>query len=654
MRVLGPKEYLENLKYQKINEEVFNNDINWGDSLVGRMFSSVGRKVSDTYDNKKIEDLLKKLKDEINVQALPTVVKENPDLKESADKVKLGAFINSLIDLLDKGDINGVKKISQEDEFESVLNKLPEDSKNYLTSLISDTSNESEEDSDVSVGNVDQSLKDFSTIVDTIFTEGYITFDNYTLNENIANFDQFKVLIKRDKDLIKKNLKKIFIEVKNFNKNSNYNVITSVKNTKDRKISELSKQISDFFKAVKDGKIDIKNNDIKNKILKLKINEKLINEEFEWDDINTLVSDLKKIDTTVDPKSLEDKDASIKDIKQFPINSIRIVRIFNDAARLFIKQRIPSSRSGGKISNSRAADWEKIDRNGSVEGVNPDAPGAGPFRRISMFQKWNQGVLNIIDEYDYIISNAVIKRKDGTIVKNKEGDNASPLKSFMVDSLERPEMQISGGAQSSYLKSHLGMDDKNIDKLDFDTKSKKEIESKKINKGDTKWEWVDSKIDNLKDLKGLIKFKIKSPVEISFRKLNTKSQFPIKDDGRWIYLYIVGGNKNDKNEYKYWGIFSDRDDWVNSPGYSTESDSKIQDNNIYYCEIKLNKESIEVKNVYDIFNNKGYEKGDKVDNFTFRLIKVVKKYLKGTDIFQINDTNLYIKGCKLERGLQKV
>ena len=65
MRVLGPKEYLESLKYQKV-DEAFQNDVSWGDSLVGRMFSSVGRKISDTYNNKKIGDLLKKLEMTLN------------------------------------------------------------------------------------------------------------------------------------------------------------------------------------------------------------------------------------------------------------------------------------------------------------------------------------------------------------------------------------------------------------------------------------------------------------------------------------------------------------------------------------------------------------------------------------------------------------
>jgi hypothetical protein len=406
---------------------------------------------------------------------------------------------------------------------------------------------------------------------------------------------------------------------------------------------------------IKDGKIDIKDKDIKSRILKLNLNESiLIREFFEWDDneISKIISNLNKIETSVDTKDLDNKDKSVKDIKQFPVNSLNIVKIFNDASRIFIKQRIPSSRTGGKISNSRAEDWEKIDRNGNIEGVDPEKPGPGPFRKISLFNKWNQGVLSIINEYDYIISNAVVVGKDGKIVMNKEGDSVSPLKNFMINSLEKPEMQINGSAQAAYLKDHLGMDDKSVNNLVKSDKNKykKEDES---NKTDDKWEWIDVST-KYSELKGLLRFKMKRPVQLIFMNLNgTEVDFPVKDDDRWLYLYIAGSNRNDKNEYKYWGIFTDRDDWIKSDGYKTESNPSVHTNNIYYCEIKLNKESIDVKNIYDIYEDGGYNKGDKVKEFSFKSIKTIKKYVKGNDNFKINDDNKFISGCKKQKGLQK-
>jgi hypothetical protein len=654
MRVLGPKEYLENLKYQRVNEEVFQNDISWGDSLVGRMFASVGRKVSDTYNNKKIGDLLKKLEDTINVEALKTVEKNVPEIKESSDKAKQKPIIDRLIGYLEKGDIEGVKRLSENVEFDNVLNKLNDDDRKFIESLLDD---KVDSESDTSIGNIETSLKDFKTIIDTVVVESYYDFSEYfSINESINNYDQFKVLIKREKDLMKRNLKSIFIEIKKFYKNPKYTIIDSAnfltKGDKSKfvdfkKVSEISKEISDFLKLVKDGRININDQNIKDKIVKLKLDESiLIKEEFQWDSnrASGVISNLKKIDTKVDVASLSENDEKIENIKQFPIDSLKIVQIFKDASRLFIKQRIPSSRSDGRISNSRAQDWEKVDRNGGVEGVDPKNPGSGPFRRISLFDKWNDGVLDIINKYDNIISNAVIKKKDGSIAKDKEGENVSPLKKFMIDSLEKPELQIGGSAQSTYLRSHLGMDEKTASSFSEDGKKSSGNKSDNETKLDSKWEWVDSEISKTEH-KGLYRFSIRSNIELE--KGDLKIKFPQSDS---IYLYISGNNgKNNKNNYPYWGIISDRDDWIKIDGYSISN--KNPDTNIYYCEINFDKKGISLTNVTDIYSRGRFEIQEKVKDFKFEINKIIKfkRYLKDKKTFNID--NDFTKGCKKE--LQK-
>lgn len=58
-RILDHKSFIKNRSI-KINE-VFTNDIPWGDSLIGRLINSISRKASISYNNRRISSLIKRL-----------------------------------------------------------------------------------------------------------------------------------------------------------------------------------------------------------------------------------------------------------------------------------------------------------------------------------------------------------------------------------------------------------------------------------------------------------------------------------------------------------------------------------------------------------------------------------------------------------------
>lgn len=76
---------------------------------------------------------------------------------------------------------------------------------------------------------------------------------------------------------------------------------------------------------------------------------------------------------------------------------MEIVRLFNRAWRLHTPGRIPSGRSGGKVSMSVFQEYENLGDGGG----SPDDPGNGPYRNIELYEKWQEAVLNILGDTKY-------------------------------------------------------------------------------------------------------------------------------------------------------------------------------------------------------------------------------------------------------------
>jgi len=167
-------------------------------------------------------------------------------------------------------------------------------------------------------------------------------------------------------------------------------------------------------------------------------------------------------------------------IEKSVIDVIEIVRIFNKANRLIVKNNIPSSRTNGRINVNRSNKWTKIDGG----GVDPANPGTGPFRNDVLFQAWNDGVLLIIKNNSEILKGAKLVDDNGKLIKSKY-----PITKFMTDSLDNSKMFFKGN-QSKYLHTYFGISDTLNDKDESRRTSKYPITEAPIEKEKIKSEKV--------------------------------------------------------------------------------------------------------------------------------------------------------------------
>jgi hypothetical protein len=72
-------------------------------------------------------------------------------------------------------------------------------------------------------------------------------------------------------------------------------------------------------------------------------------------------------------------------------------------------------------------------------GVDQERPGAGPFRNIKLYDKWNSGILKVMNDYSHVLKggNTVVRLSDTD--GSGKGNLVKPSKSlwqFMLDALE--------------------------------------------------------------------------------------------------------------------------------------------------------------------------------------------------------------------------
>jgi hypothetical protein len=142
-RLLQRSEFLKHNKYNgKVNEAIVQNEVNWGDSLIGRLINSIARKSVIAYRSNKIEKLLSSLRknfdnmvelSEVNISTgdlnsveiwtlfseLKRLVDEGGELQEIKNAAK------NLRDAVDKSNIEDKEEIvSVIDEFIEFLNQF--------------------------------------------------------------------------------------------------------------------------------------------------------------------------------------------------------------------------------------------------------------------------------------------------------------------------------------------------------------------------------------------------------------------------------------------------------------------------------------------------------------------------------------------------
>lgn len=147
---------------------------------------------------------------------------------------------------------------------------------------------------------------------------------------------------------------------------------------------------------------------------------------------------------------------------------IQIVQIFNRSWRIHTPGVIPSGRSGGKVSNSVFREYDDLGRSGGT----PDSPGAGPYRNKKLWDRWNQGVMDIMSDPKYrpiFSEDAIFSFKsdigvnvDGSTKKiTTVGDNINKggkvLQRFIVRLLSDSKMYGSDGALPKFMNEYFGL-----------------------------------------------------------------------------------------------------------------------------------------------------------------------------------------------------
>lgn len=147
---------------------------------------------------------------------------------------------------------------------------------------------------------------------------------------------------------------------------------------------------------------------------------------------------------------------------------IQIVQIFNRSWRIHTPGVIPSGRTGGKVSNSVFREYDDLGRSGGT----PDSPGAGPYRNKKLWDRWNQGVMDIMSDPKYrpiFSEDAIFSFKsdigvsvDGSTKKvTAEGDSIKKggkvLQRFIVRLLSDSKMYGSDGALPKFMNEYFGL-----------------------------------------------------------------------------------------------------------------------------------------------------------------------------------------------------
>lgn len=289
--------FLNEKKHNLILEGGLQNDINWGDSLVGRLFSSAFRLGTKAINTKRLDGLGNTLRNRLLKDTLKSVTDENPELKEQLKEFERRLYLLSkeegLLDVLKTGKIKDIQLYMEsmsDDDIEEIINNLTNKNEDSIEALISiqnwvknsepkpdkqpDPEDEKPEIPEVKVTEGDKDQEDIKQFItkygDTIITiinNNPINTTNTTTNKtNITN-------IQNNYDSNKEELERIIVDLKEKIEK------ISISEEKIEKIEKLIKEIN--IKLESPGKVE---GDFKQEITNnISIVVNIINKEIEKD-----------------------------------------------------------------------------------------------------------------------------------------------------------------------------------------------------------------------------------------------------------------------------------------------------------------------------------------------------------------------------------
>jgi hypothetical protein len=151
-------------------------------------------------------------------------------------------------------------------------------------------------------------------------------------------------------------------------------------------------------------------------------------EEKEWKIEEKTVKELqKKTEATVNKEFSIDPENHMDSI-------IKIVNIFGKAYKLYAVEVIPSGRPNGRISQKTFRQYTFIGNSDKQPEWSKDTgPSSGPWASNSTFEKWENGIMKILEDTKYrkVLANAKFKNKG----PNQKAGSGKTLFKFINDML---------------------------------------------------------------------------------------------------------------------------------------------------------------------------------------------------------------------------
>ena len=180
--------------------------------------------------------------------------------------------------------------------------------------------------------------------------------------------------------------------------------------------------------------------------------EKDTNDESENDDVKTEWSrefkEGEEKDWTVDEKEAKELQKETDELENKPVevkaddyydHIIRIVTTFGKAYKLYATEVIPSGRPNGRISQKTFREYEYIGDKSAPEWSADKGPDAGPWAAKLPYQKWQDGVMGILEkpEYRKVLANVkfVSGAEASTDTQMKKPGSGRTLFTFINDLL---------------------------------------------------------------------------------------------------------------------------------------------------------------------------------------------------------------------------
>ena len=468
----GIQRYKETGDVTKINE-VLENDIAWGDSLLGRLINSIIRKAKIGVNLVRIDNVIESLKSEFDKLIAKSVIENmTEEEKETISIIVSSSILSSLEESVNNNsDLDIIISITEQlilecDKEENLASEKYKELKKRLEKFLGlikgkekkagdekagDEKAGDEKAGDEKAGDEKEKAGDEKAGFKVIDGENKsdvkaLDVSKADKNESPTTFRKFESpndpLVA--KSMYRKASKAIHPDrIKDESLKSKANDLQSELNyakeegdkTKNYdKLADVVNKINDFLRNNKmDGivmdsyvylsymdfllenlpvKIDKKEEETAAKDVVDKENKKSIKEIFDeiFDEDYLKIWIVSETKYRTISRKVDNKSIKSNKIVIDGIDPIiEIVKLFNRAYKIHTTSLIPSGRKGGKVSNSVFMEYTYL---GSGSGGTPESPGFGPWRNNTLFNKWESAVMDIIKNSKYQVlfnENCVIK-----------------------------------------------------------------------------------------------------------------------------------------------------------------------------------------------------------------------------------------------------